>query len=71
MSVETPTTESDPQEAADNEAVRDSLLHKTPIDPEVYRRVHEKADEITERLRRNYGVLEIAVDLVRKGRDEE
>jgi hypothetical protein len=42
-----------------------------PLDPEVYRRVRERGEKVTEELRRRYGTVEIAVDLIREGRDEE
>jgi hypothetical protein len=58
------------QEQADSQAVLDHLLHKRPLDPDVYRRVHERAAKATEELRQKYGTLDIAVDLIRQVRDE-
>lgn len=61
---------SDSIEIADSEAVIAHLLHKTPLDPEVGRRVHERAAKITEELRRKQGTLDVAVDLIRQVREE-
>lgn len=60
----------DPIELADSEAVIEHLLRGTPLDPEVDRRVHERAARITDELRRKYGMLDIAVDLIRQAREE-
>jgi hypothetical protein len=40
-------------------------------DPEFAARVQEETRAITERIRREHGVLDIAVALIREGRDEE
>lgn len=69
MSTEALRT-TDPQEAADSQAVLDHLLHKTPIDPEVYRRVQERAGKVTERLRRQFGTMDVAVELIRQTRNQ-
>ncbi len=58
-------------EQADEKAVLAHLTDGTPIDPETYRRVRERAQKITERLRQQHGEMNIAVDLVREVRDEE
>ena len=60
----------DPVELADSQAVIERLLHGGALDPEVRRRVQQRAAQITERLRRNYGTLDIAVELVRQVREE-
>lgn len=60
----------DPIELADSQAVIEHLLHGTPLDPDVDRRVHERAAKITEELRRKHGTLNIAVDLIRQVREE-
>jgi hypothetical protein len=60
----------DPVELADSQAVIEHLVHGRPLDPNVRRRVQERAAEVTERLRREYGTLDIAVDLVRQVREE-
>jgi hypothetical protein len=56
---------------ADEEALMERVLHGKPLDPEIYRRIREAGDRITEELRRRHGTIEIAVDLIREIRDEE
>ncbi|HEV7222926.1 MAG TPA: hypothetical protein VGN42_09520 [Pirellulales bacterium] len=64
MSIETQTAESDAQ------AVLNHLLYKQPLDPETYKRIHDRAAKITEKLCDQYGTLDIAVDLIRETREE-
>jgi hypothetical protein len=45
-------------EQADADAVMQRFLHGTPLDPEVERRVEERANEITERLRATHGIID-------------
>lgn len=59
------------EEAADGQAVMDRLITGKPLDPEVARRVHARAQKITDELRQQYGEMNIAVDLIRAIRDEE
>jgi hypothetical protein len=40
-------------------------------DPEFEARVHAEAEEIREKIFQRHGLLNIAVDLIREGRDEE
>ena len=61
----------DSEELADSQAVFDHVVHLKPLDPEVYRRVHERAAVVTERLRQEHGTMEVAVDLIRQVRAEE
>jgi hypothetical protein len=56
---------------ADLRAVLDSLIHKTPLDPEVARRVQERGERIRQEVYERHGLLNVAVDLIREGRDEE
>jgi hypothetical protein len=68
------TTEASPLPAdalADIQAVADAAAAGTPVDPEVARRVRERSATVQEELVRQYGIREIAVDLIRQGRDEE
>ncbi len=60
----------DPEELADSQAVLEHMLHKTPLDPQVYKRVQERAARITEELRKKHGTLNIAVELIREAREE-
>jgi hypothetical protein len=67
-------TQEDPRtavEAADAEAVVAHALSGKPLDPEIARRVRERSERATEKLRRKYGTLNIAVDLIRHVRDQE
>lgn len=69
MSIEiAPAT--DPLEAADNQAVMDHLVTKKAIPPDVRQRIRERAAKITERIRQQHGVVNIAVDLIRDARDQ-
>ena len=56
---------------ADIQAVADSAAAGRPVDADVARRVRERSAQVQEDLLGRYGVREIAVDLVRQGRDEE
>jgi hypothetical protein len=69
MSIEV-ENQVDPLELADSQAVLEHLIHGTFLDPEVDRRVHERAARITENLRRKHGTLDIAVELIRQVREE-
>lgn len=55
---------------ADEAAVTEHLLTCKPLDPEVYRRIRARAEQITAQLRQRYGNMNLAVDLVREMRDE-
>jgi hypothetical protein len=58
MSAETKTTIPDPQEHADAEAVLRHALHGEPLDPEVSRRVHERAARVTEEIYHVHGEID-------------
>ena len=45
---------------ADVEAVLQHAFHGKPLDPDVARRVRERASQITERIRRTHGVIDDA-----------
>ena len=45
-------------EHSDTEAVLRSVFDGTPLDPEVARRVDERAARITEQVRRTHGVID-------------
>ena len=53
----------------DYRAVIKHLQDKTPLEPELVRRVEERADRITERLRREHVDIDV-VALLREVRDE-
>ena len=59
------TTETDPagidlQVLADLDAVMKRIIDGTPVDPETSRRIEERADRITEEIRRTRGVMDDA-----------
>ena len=60
MSAETKATDPDPQERADEEAVLRHAFHGEPLDPEVARRVHERAARSTEEIYRVQGMMDDA-----------
>ncbi len=60
MSIDTKTIAVDPQEQADAEAVLRHAFQGEPLDPEVARRVRERAERITEEVRRRHGDLDDA-----------
>ena len=60
-----------PEADADARAIIEHVMTGKPLDPEVYRRVREQSERATEAMRRRVGTVEIAVDLIRQGRDEE
>jgi hypothetical protein len=58
MSIDTDTTRTDPLEQADAEAVLRHAFHGEPLDPEVGRRVRERAARVSEEIRRVHGVID-------------
>ena len=58
MSTKLKTTRIDPLEEADGEAVLRHAFHGEPLDPEVARRVHERALPIIEEIRRVHGEID-------------
>ncbi len=56
---------------ADMQAVADAEAAGRPVDPDVARRVRERSRKIQEELLQRYGLREIAIDLIRQGREEE
>jgi hypothetical protein len=59
------TAETDPagidlQVLADLDAVMRRIIDGTPVDPETSRRIEERADRITEEIRRTRGVMDDA-----------
>jgi hypothetical protein len=59
-----------PDVLADMQAVADAVAAGRPVPPEVARRVRERSAHVREQLLRRHGVREIAVDLIRQGREE-
>ncbi len=67
MSTVEKTPAVDPQELADQQAALDHLLKGTPIDPEAALRIEARANAITERVRREHGMVDI-IELLRDTR---
>ena len=57
------------QEAEDLKAVLASAFRGKPLDPEIAKRVHERAEKVRGELRAK-GLTNVAVDLIRECRDE-
>jgi hypothetical protein len=55
--AKTETVAIDPQVLADLGAVMKRLIDGTPVDPETSRRIEERADRITDEIRRTRSVL--------------
>lgn len=62
-------TETVPTELEDKQAVTEAFLAGRPVDREVARRVHERADEIRKRMIAEYGLQDIGVPLLRQARE--
>jgi hypothetical protein len=60
-----------PDEEADALAVIEHAMTGKPLNTDIVRRVRERSELATETLRRKYGTLNIAVDLIRETRDQE
>lgn len=56
------------QESADFRSMIDHVFKGKPLDPEVAQRVHQRAEKIREELRKK-GPTNVAVELIREGRD--
>jgi hypothetical protein len=57
-SAETERAGIDPQVLADLDAVMKRIIDGTPVDPETSGRIEERADRITEEIRRTRGVMD-------------
>ncbi|HVC93765.1 MAG TPA: hypothetical protein VND64_08745 [Pirellulales bacterium] len=58
--AETKAAGLDLQVLADLDAVMKRIIDGTPVDPETSRRIEERADRITEEIRRTRGVMDDA-----------
>lgn len=59
-----------PDVAAEMQVVVNSLMTGQPLDPETARRIRARGEKISERLRRQYGELDIGVPAIRELRGE-
>jgi hypothetical protein len=58
------------EKTTDKDALLEHIITGKPLDSEVYRRIRERGAQITEKLRKQYGEMDIAVELIREVRDE-
>ena len=58
-------------EQADHEEVARAAAEGRLVDPEVARRVRERANKMREEILRTHGVQDIGVDIIRQIRDSE
>jgi hypothetical protein len=59
-----------PEEDIESQAVMDHLMTGKPIDPEVKRKIRERATRITQEIRDKFGLVDIAVPAIRELRGE-
>lgn len=57
-----------PLEDPDALAVIEHAMQGKPLDPEIYRRIREAGDRLTEEIRKEHGTVDLAVDLIRDAR---
>jgi hypothetical protein len=69
MNTETKTSGVDHAVLADLDSLMRHLADKTPVDPELSRRVEERADRVMEELRRKHEPIDVD-KLLRDTRDE-
>ena len=60
-----------PDVFSDGEALIDAIMAGRKPDPDLVRRVRERAATITEEIRQKHGVLDIGVPAIREFRDRE
>ncbi len=61
----------DPQADADAEEVLRLVCEGKPVtDPELRRRVHERAQRVRQEIVERYGIVDWAVPMIREARDE-
>lgn len=70
MSTKINVTGRDSESVGDLEAVLSHLMAGTPVESALFRRVRERSERMTDELRRKWGELDVAVDLIREVRDE-
>ena len=59
-----------PDVESDSKSLMNSLLTGMSLDPEVSRRIRERAEEVTQRVYREQGLLDIAVPAIREFRGD-
>ncbi len=58
-----------PEEEADTRAVIEKLMTGKPLDPNVYRRIRERAARVSQQVFEKHGILDIGVPAIRALRD--
>jgi hypothetical protein len=70
MSTASPTTGPIPADVlADGEAIVEAVMAGRKPDPEVAKRVRERAEKVTEEIRQKHGVQNIGTQIIRDLRD--
>jgi hypothetical protein len=69
MTNERDNTGSDPQARDDYQAVMRHVAEGTPVEPELARRVRERAERITDEIRREHGDIDV-VKLLHDARED-
>ena len=64
------TTDHPPDVDIESQAVMDHLMTGKPLDPEIKRKIHERAAKITQEVRDKFGLVDIAVPAIRELRGE-
>jgi hypothetical protein len=57
-------------EQSDHEEIVRAAAERRRVDPEVSKRVRERAEKVREEILRTHGILNVAVDLIREAREE-
>jgi hypothetical protein len=70
MSSDTKAIDTPADVLADMEAVAAAAATGRPVDPEVAKRVRARSEKVQQQLLARFGVRDIAVDLIRQGREE-
>jgi hypothetical protein len=60
-----------PELLADTQAIIEHLTSGRPLDPEIARRIRERAEQIRQEVFRQHGLLDIGVPAIREARDGE
>jgi hypothetical protein len=58
-----------PDILADGQAAIEAVMTGKPLDPEIARRIRERAAKLTEEIREKHGLLDIGVPAIRELRD--
>ena len=69
MATDLKNTGISPEVLADGEVVIAAVMSGKKVDAETARRIDERAEKITEEIRKKHGILDIAVPAIREFRD--